>query len=299
MSTKENILTNDARTFSQREGLNRGTAFFMVLFHICAVAALFMFSWQALVVSLVLAWIGGSLGVGMGFHRLLTHRGYKTPKVVEYFLTFCGTLALEGGPINWVVTHRIHHSQTDLPGDPHTPREGKWWAHMGWILRGTAQQHPEHVMQRYAPDLMKDPVHVFINRFYYVPLILCGVVLFAFGGWSMLMWGTFLRVTFGLHATWLVNSATHLWGTRRFETRDDSTNSWWVALLTFGEGWHNNHHAYPRAAKHGLKWYEIDVNWYGIRVLQLLGLARGVRLITSHQLAAAPRTEARQLRKAA
>lgn len=299
MSIEANYLTKEARTFSQRESLNWGTAGFMVLFHVCAVVALFMFTWEGLIVTLVLSWVGGSLGIGMGFHRLLTHRGYKTPKVIEYFLTFCGTLALEGGPINWVVTHRIHHSQTDMPGDPHTPREGKWWSHMGWILRGTAQQHPEHIMQRYAPDLMKNPVHVFMNRFYYVPLIICGVVLFAFGGWPLMMWGVFLRVTFGLHFTWLVNSATHLWGSRRFETRDDSTNSWWVALLTFGEGWHNNHHAYPRAARHGLKWYEIDVNWYGIRALQGLGLAKQVRLVTNHQMAAAPRTEARELQKAA
>lgn len=299
MSAIANQIPNRTLNPNQEASINWITAGFMILFHVCAVAAIFMFSWQALVATLALWWISGSLGIGMGFHRLLTHRGYKTPKPIEYFLTFCGTLALEGGAINWVVTHRIHHSQTDIPGDPHTPREGKWWAHMGWILRGTAQQHPENVMRRYAPDLMKDPVHVWMNRLYFVPLILCGVVLLALGGWSALMWGVFLRVTLGLHATWLVNSATHLWGSRRFATRDDSTNSWWVALVSFGEGWHNNHHAYPRAARHGLKWYEVDINWYGIRALQWLGLAKGVRLVTREQLAAAPRTEARELRKAA
>jgi len=270
----------------------------MVIFHIGAIAALFMFSWQALVVSLVLWWVSGSLGIGMGFHRLLTHRGYKTPKAVEYFLTFCGTLALEGGAINWVVTHRIHHAHTDAAGDPHTPREGRWWSHMGWILRGTAQQHEASVIQRYAPDLTKDPVHLWLNRLYYVPLILLGVALLTLGGWSVLMWGIFLRVTIGLHATWLVNSATHLWGTRRFPTRDDSTNSWWVALLSFGEGWHNNHHAHPRAAKHGLTWYEIDINWYGITALKLLGLAKGIRLISRKQIAAA-NPEFKELQKAA
>jgi stearoyl-CoA desaturase (delta-9 desaturase) len=112
-----------------------------------------------------------------------------------------------------------------------------------------------------------------------VPLTLLGVGLLYFGGWPMLFWGVFLRVTFGLHATWLVNSATHLWGTRRFQTADDSTNSWWVALISFGEGWHNNHHAHPTAARHGLAWYEIDFNWYGIRTLQLLGLAKDIKLI--------------------
>jgi len=259
--------------------INWPTTITMIVFHIGAVAALFMFSWSALLATAILWWISGSLGIGMGFHRLLTHRGYKTPKAVEYFLTVCGTLTLEGGPIDWVVTHRIHHAHTDHAGDPHTPRDGRWWAHMGWILRGTAQQHGRAVMLRYAPDLMKDPFHRLMNRIYWVPLVLVGAGLLYFGGWPMLFWGIFLRVTFGLHATWLVNSATHMWGKRRFKTTDDSTNSWWVALLTFGEGWHNNHHAHPTAARHGLTWYEIDFNWYGIRTLQLLGLASDIKLI--------------------
>jgi len=126
---------------------------------------------------------------------------------------------------------------------------------------------------------MKDSFHRWIEVWYWVPLVVLGVALFAFGGWPMLMWGMFFRVTFGLHATWLVNSATHLWGTRRFETKDDSRNSLWVALLTFGEGWHNNHHAYPTAAKHGVAWYEVDVNWLGIRALALLGLAKDIKRI--------------------
>ncbi len=295
-------MSSESINLNKRGAIAWNTTIFMIIFHAASLAALFMLtsdSWTIIPITLVLWWISGSLGIGMGFHRLLTHRGYKTPKVVEYFLTFCGLLALEGGSINWVVTHRIHHANTDHPGDPHTPRDGTWWAHMGWILRGTAQQHDESVMQRYAPDLMKDPVHLFLNKFYYVPLILSGIGLFALGGWPFLFIGAFLRVTIGLHFTWLVNSATHLWGTRRFTTRDDSTNSWWVALLTFGEGWHNNHHAHPRAAKHGLTWYEIDVNWYGIRALQLLGLAKGIRLITKEQIAMAANPQVSELQKAA
>ncbi len=262
-----------------KTGVNWTTVIAMVIFHIGAIAALFVFTWKAFAVCLFLWWVSGSLGIGMGYHRLLTHRGYKTPKAVEYFLTLCGTLALEAGPIAWVVTHRIHHAHTDAPGDPHTPREGSFWAHMGWILQGTAQRYDEDVCMRYAPDLMKDSFHRWVEVWYWVPLAVLGVALFAFGGWPMLMWGMFFRVTFGLHATWLVNSATHLWGTRRFETKDDSRNSLWVALLTFGEGWHNNHHAYPRAAKHGVAWYEVDVNWLGIRALQLLGLASDIKRI--------------------
>ncbi len=284
---------NDRR----EEEFNWTTAIFMLIFHACAVAAFFMFSWPALAVTIFLWWVSGSLGIGIGYHRLLTHRGYKTPKWVEYFLAVCGALALEGGQINWVVTHRIHHANTDRAGDPHTPRDGRWWAHMGWILRGTAQQHSPAVLWRYAPDLMKDPVHRFINRFYYAPLVICGLILLAVGGWPMVMWGIFLRVTFGLHATWLVNSATHLWGSQRFQTGDDSTNNWWVALMTFGEGWHNNHHAHPTSARHGLAWYELDINWIGIRALQLLGLAKSVKVVSKN--APLPQPSAEPLRRAA
>lgn len=263
----------------RRGGINWSTLTTMVIFHVASIVALFMFSWQALAVSLFLAWVAGSLGIGMGFHRLLTHRGFKTPKAVEYFLTVCGLLTLESGAINWVTTHRIHHSHTDAPGDPHTPRDGTWWSHIGWMLTGTAQQYDESIQRRYAPDLMKDKVHVWLNRLFYMPLVVVGLALFAVGGWSFVLWGIFLRVTVGWHATWLVNSATHMWGTRRFETTDDSTNNAFVAVITWGEGWHNNHHAHPRAARHGVAWYEIDVNWMGIRTLQLLGLAHDIKLI--------------------
>ena len=132
-----------------------GTAVFLAISHVAAIAALFLWSWPALACAILFYWVAGSLGIGMGFHRLLTHRGYKVPKVVEYFLVTCGTLALEGGPIQWVTTHRIHHAHTDRHGDPHTPRDGGWWAHIGWILRGTAQDHDEVTVKRYASDLSK------------------------------------------------------------------------------------------------------------------------------------------------
>jgi len=265
---------------AQRNGpINWATSITMVIFHLGAIAALFMFTWKALFVTLFLWWVSGSLGIGMGYHRLLTHRGFKTPKFVEYFLTVCATLTLEGGPIHWIATHRIHHAHTDIPGDPHSPRDGTWWAHMGWILTGTAQQHDEATLRRYAPDLMKDPFHVWLSKWFFVPVIALGVILLVFGGWSVFFWGMFLRTTFGLHATWLVNSATHLWGTKRYQTEDDSTNNGLIALLTFGEGWHNNHHAHPRAARHGYTWYEIDMNWYGIRALQMLGLAHDIKFL--------------------
>ena len=271
----------------EKLGVNWANGIFLIVAHVAAVAALFFWSWPAVITAVVLYWVGGSLGIGMGYHRLLTHRGYKVPKPVEYFLAVCGTLALEGGPIQWVVTHRMHHAHADRPGDPHTPRDGGWWAHVGWILWGTAQNHEPVTIARYAPELIKDPFYRWLNRFYYVPLLLVGVLLFVYGGWGVLLWGVFLRLTLALHATWLVNSATHLWGKTRFETDDDSRNSWWVALLTFGEGWHNNHHAHPTSARHGLRWYEIDLNWMGIRALQLLGLAHGIKRLRFNPAASA------------
>src|SRR3954468_24745846 len=176
-----------------RLGVNWANGIFLMVAHVAAVAALFFWSWPAVITAFVLYWVGGSFGIGMGYHRLLTHRGYKVPKAVEYFLVICGTLALEGGPIQWVVTHRIHHAHTDRAGDPHTPRDGGWWAHIGWILRGT--KYDRDTIERYAPDLNKNRYYLLLNRYYYVPLILVSVALLVFGSWSVLLWAVFLRVT--------------------------------------------------------------------------------------------------------
>ena len=268
--------------------INWVTAIFMTLFHIGAVAALFFFTWKALFVAILLWWVSGSLGIGMGYHRLLTHRGYKTPKWVEYFLTLCATLALEGGPIFWVATHRIHHQHSDVEGDPHSPIDGKWWAHMGWILTGKSMHHDTTTLARYVPDLVKDKFHVWITKYHYVPMIVLGVILLAIGGLPFVMWGMFMRTVVGLHATWAVNSVTHTWGSRRFATRDLSTNNGWLAILTFGESWHNNHHAHPVSARHGIAWYEVDLNWYGIWLLKKLGLARHVYRVKLDSLPAVP-----------
>jgi fatty-acid desaturase len=261
-----------------REKLNWPTIIAFSVFHILAVVALFFFSWPALFSAVALYWISLSFGIGMGYHRLLTHRSYRVPKWIEYFLTICGTLALEGGPIFWVATHRVHHQFSDKEGDPHSPREGTWWAHMIWMLVGDVGHCDPAACARYAPDMAKDRFHVWLSKYHYLPLVLVGIVLYAFGGLPCLLWGVFLRVTLGLHATWLVNSATHLWGQRRFATRDDSRNNWFVAAMSFGEGWHNNHHAHPTSARHGLAWYEVDITWMTIRLLQAVGLAKSVRV---------------------
>ena len=262
------------------------TTIFMVIFHVGAIAALFFFSWTNLIVAAVLYVFAINLGIGMGYHRLLTHRGYQVPKAVEYFLAVCGSLALEGGPISWVATHRVHHQHSDHEGDPHTPQEGTWWSHMGWIISGRALNTETARLARYAPDLAKDRFLVWLSKYHWVPMTALAIALLLVGtftggvkaGIGLFLWGILLRVTLGLHATWLVNSATHLHGKRRFETRDDSRNSWWVALLTGGEGWHNNHHANPVSARHGLTWYEFDPNYYGIWLLEKLGLAKNVKI---------------------
>ena len=282
MATAAHLEVLKKRT-PEADQINWVTAFFMAVFHIGAVVALFFFSWKLLLLLIVTNWVSGSLGIGMGYHRLLTHRGYKSPKWVEYFLTLCGTLALEGGPIFWVATHRIHHQLTDVPGDPHSPIDGKWWSHMGWILSGRSMHHDTTTLARYVPDLAKDRFHVWITKYHYIPLTVLGLILLAIGGWKWVLWGIFLRVVVGLHSTWAVNSATHMWGSRRFATKDLSTNNWLVAMFTFGEGWHNNHHAHPTSARHGLRWYELDINWYGIWMLKTLGLAKQIRIAKADQ----------------
>ena len=267
-----------------RQPINLTISLSLALFHIGAIAALFMFSWKALAFALVMWWVAESLGIGMGYHRLLTHRGYKTPKWMEYFLTICGTLALQGGPIGWVATHRLHHQNSDKEGDPHSPRDGGFWAHMGWIITGESLHNKSIELLPYVPELRKDKFMIWISEWHWVPLTVIAVLSLALGGWRFVMWGTFLRTVVGLHATYLVNSATHIWGSRRFRTTDASTNNFWVAMLSFGEGWHNNHHAHPQSARHGLAWYEFDLNWYGIAALRTVGLAWDVKVPSAARL---------------
>jgi fatty-acid desaturase len=250
------------------------------LFHVGAIAALFQFSWMNFWVAFAIYWFSISWGIGMGYHRLLTHRGYKAPQWFERFLAVCGALSLEGGPIFWVATHRIHHQKSDKPGDPHSPRDGAWWAHLIWMCVGEAKHSDTEGMAKYAPDLARDPFMVWLNKYHWLPLATLGTALWMVGGFSMVLWGVFLRVTLGLHSTWLVNSATHLWGAKRFDTTDDSRNNWWVALLTFGEGWHNNHHAHPVSARHGLAWYELDLTFIQLWLLEKIGVIENLQAAT-------------------
>ncbi len=250
----------------------------VITFHLLTVPALFMFSWRNLAAMLFVNWIVISLGIGLGYHRLLTHRSFKAPKWLEYALTVFGSMAIQDDAPRWVATHRIHHAFTETDKDPHSTRPGLFWAHMGWVLKGTAQDYDETVLKKYVPDLMKDKFHVFFAKYYYVPLIISAFLFYAVGGWSMVLWGVFVRVVIGWHTTWFVNSLAHIFGKRPFETDDDSTNNWFVAILTFGEGWHNNHHAFPTSARHGLKWYQLDMNWLTISLFKKLGWAKQIRV---------------------
>jgi sn-1 stearoyl-lipid 9-desaturase len=250
----------------------------LVIFHIGAVCAFLpgLFSWKAVGVALLLHWITGGLGITLGWHRLLSHRSFQVPKLLEYFFALCGTLALQGGILWWVGLHRHHHLHSDEDVDHHDSKKGFLWSHVRWMC---FEVPAESDIPRFTKDIADDRFYQFLNKYFFPLQVVLGVVLYAIGGWSFVFWGVFARLVIVYHCTWLVNSATHKFGYRNFETTDNSTNCWWVAITTYGEGWHNNHHAYQYSARHGMKWWEIDITWMTIQVLQFLGLATKVKLV--------------------
>ncbi len=260
-----------------RRGVNWKNVVIVASFHLLAIPVLWTFSWQNLAALLIGNWIVGSLGVGLGWHRLLTHRGFKAPKWLEYTLSIFATMSMQDPPDKWIATHRMHHKFVDTDKDPHSARSGFWWPQIGWVLWGKAQDHDAATMKKYVPDLLKDRGHVLISRFFYVPIIVSALILFAIGGWTMVVWGVAARVVVGWHTTWFVNSLSHIYGKRPHDTGDLSTNNWFVAILTFGEGWHNNHHMSPTSARHGTEWYQFDMNWIAIRIFEKLGWAKNIR----------------------
>jgi stearoyl-CoA desaturase (delta-9 desaturase) len=237
-----------------------------------------LFHPSALIVGAILAWATGVLGVTLCYHRVLTHRSLRLRKPLEYLFALFGTLALQGDPIRWVAIHRKHHAHADEDEDPHNIRMGFRWAHVDWLYRQNVAMPSDEEIARYAPDLYADP---FYRALQYLgnplQLVVAGI-LFWFGGWSWVVWGVFVRLVIAYHSTWLVNSAAHMLGYRTYRTTDCSTNCWWVAILSWGEGWHNNHHAFPFSARHGLRWFELDVTWWHVKALELLRLADRVRL---------------------
>lgn len=262
----------------------------LLVLHLAALWAPFHFSWFALGLGAVMYWLTYSLGVSLGFHRMLCHRSFKAANWLRVSLVGLGCLALQGRPFYWVGVHRLHHGDPDGPKDPHSPRHGLIWSHAGWMLRqNTGGEHRDRAVK----DLMKDPTFVRLNR--WAPLLQLASIAAVWGlgvaarahgiqtsGLSCLLWAVAVRVVVGYHCTWLVNSATHRWGYTNYATRDDARNLWWVALLSFGEGWHNNHHAHPNSVRIGQRWFELDVTWLAVRLLKALGAVRELRL-TKHE----------------
>ena len=252
--------------------------------HLLALAAPFYFTWSGLAICLALCWITGGLGICLGYHRLLTHGSFTTWPVVRFFCAFLGGISGEGSAIVWVANHRKHHAFSDHDGDPHTPRDGGLWSHILWLFPARSAEEIAAHVKRWAPDLDRDPGMHFLHKTFLLWHFIIGATLLGAGwalygrdtGISWLVWGLAVRMLYVFHVTWFVNSATLLWGYRNYETDDDSRNLWWVGLLAFGEGWHNNHHAFQRMAKHGHRWWEVDVTYWAILAMEKLGLAWNV-----------------------
>lgn len=262
-------------------GLDWPVVLWITLVHLGALLAPFFFTWKGLLLTLVFGWLFGSLGICLGYHRLLTHGSFRTYRPVRWLFAWLGSMAGEGPPITWIAFHRKHHQFSDREGDPHSPRDGALWSHVLWLFPRTRDPRWNNVIQRYAPDLLKDPFMRFLDGSFIFWHLGAGAVLLTTGwlfwdlytGVSFLVYGMFVRLVYVLHVTWLVNSASHMWGYKNYETDDDSRNLWWVGLLAFGEGWHNNHHAQQRSARHGHRWWEIDMTYWVIWLMERSGLA--------------------------
>lgn len=218
-------------------------------------------------------------GVTIGYHRMLAHRSFQSHPVVKAILLILGSMSAEGPAIDWAATHIKHHAQSDRPGDPHSPVDGFFHAHLGWLFNGLADPGV------YCRYLMKDRIVVFISYTFWLWWGLSLFVPFLIGGWSGLIWGGLVRLFLVQHVTFSVNSVCHLFGRREFETNDQSHNEWIVGLLAFGEGWHNNHHAFPRSAFQGLHWWQLDLSGFIILILERLGLVSDVYRISPEMLA--------------
>jgi fatty-acid desaturase len=279
----------------------------VVVYHLLALLALLpgLFSWTGVVLAVLGLYVFGSLGINLCYHRLLTHRGLVCPKWLEHGFAVLGVCSMQDTPARWVAVHRRHHEHSDRQDDPHSPLVDFFWGHVGWMLVENRDLVRLGIYDRYAKDILRDPFYRRMERTPLYPIILLSSwAVFFLGGFlagliggddateairfgaSLLVWGVFVRTVVVWHITWSVNSAAHLWGYRTYETREQSRNNWFVALISNGEGWHNNHHADPRSARHGHRPWEIDVVFVTIRVLQMLGLASNVAVPDQRMTAA-------------
>lgn len=223
-----------------------------------------------------------TLGVTIGYHRMLTHEGFHAPEWLRALLLIFGTMAWEGSPLQWAATHVKHHAHSDEDDDPHTPLHGFWHAHMGWLF--SPKNFP--TAEEYAPHLLKDATVMWVNRYTGLWMSLALLLPLIIGGWTAFVWAGWVRIFFTTHVTWSVNSICHTFGQRAYETTDESRNNWLVGLLAFGEGWHNNHHAFPRSAFHGMRWWQFDLSGIAIRIAELLGIVWDVQRIPHETLEA-------------
>ena len=274
--------------------VNRRILAGVVGFHVAALLAClpWLFSWSGLAWAVGGLYLFGTLGINIGYHRLLTHRGFACPRWLEHALSVLGACCWQGTPMSWVAIHRMHHQHSDERGDPHSPRASFFWSHMGWLLIYDPAIYNLGTYDRYARDLFQDRFYKWLerprvwrmlHRTQWAAFLGAGALVGALTTWSLaaalqlgfswLVWGVFVRTVAVWHITWSINSVTHLWGYRSFETHDDSRNNWLVGLVSNGEGWHNNHHADPRCAAHGQRWWELDVSYLTIWALERIGLA--------------------------
>jgi fatty-acid desaturase len=276
------------------------------VYHLLALLALlpWFFSWTGVALAGLGLYVFGSLGINLCYHRLLTHRGLVCPKWLEHGFAVLAVCSMQDTPARWVAVHRRHHEHADRQDDPHSPLVNFLWGHVGWMLLENDDLSRLGIYDRYAKDILRDPFYRKMERTPLYPMILlsswvafflvgCAASLLLGGtiaeaarfGASLLIWGVFVRTVVVWHITWSVNSAAHIWGYRTYETGERSRNNWFVALISNGEGWHNNHHADSRSARHGHRWWEIDMVFVTIRLLEAVGLARNVYVPDRRQVA--------------
>ncbi|KAK9164586.1 hypothetical protein Syun_005488 [Stephania yunnanensis] len=254
----------------------------LLVVHGLCLFAPFYFNRKAFWLGVVLYWITG-YGITISFHRNLAHSSFKLPKVLEYLFAYCASHAIQGHPIDWVSKHRFHHKYVDTERDPHSPIDGFWFSHVNWLLDVDYMLQKTVGKRKNVADLRKQFFYRFMRRTYLLHPIALGILLYKLGGMPFVAWGMGVRTVWLLHVTFLVNSACHIWGRRDWNTRDLSKNNWLVALFTFGEGWHNNHHAFEFSATFRQKWWEVDFGWCVIKLLERVGLATDVKVPSEPQ----------------
>lgn len=260
-----------------KPGWNYTNIFWITTIHILAVGSIFFFSWTNVIALAIGIFVLAPLGINVGYHRLLCHRGFVAPRWLRNTLATIGASIGAGPPLHWVAMHRVHHRYSDTDLDPHNSRRGFWYSHILHLFVLDEHEADGSHLEKYAPDMMSEPYMVWLNKNWLFLALATLPALYLIGGIGLVFWGAFLRIVCTWHLMWFVNSASHMWGYRNYETKDRTVNCWWVGLLAAGEGWHNNHHANPSCAAHGHKWWEFDQSFWIIRAFEAVGWAKEVK----------------------